>query len=204
MGADGPTEQPRNRWLDTAHASAEEYDARYEQRAEAGENVHGEADFVMRFKPGAVLDAGCGTGRVARELARRGVDVVGVDIDEDMLATARRKAPDLTWRCADLASVDLGRAFDVILLAGNVMIFLAPGTEPQVLANLARQLAPGGLIVAAFQLQPGRLTVGGYDAIAAAAGLRLKERWSTWERGAWDSHGDYVLSVHAPAREATA
>jgi SAM-dependent methyltransferase len=204
MGADGPTERPRNRWLDTAHAPAEEYDARYEQRAAAGENVHGEADFVMRFRPGAVLDAGCGTGRVARELARRGVDVVGVDIDLDMLATARRKAPHLAWQCADLASVDLGRAFDVIVLAGNVMIFLTPGTEAQVVANLARQLAPGGVIVAAFQLQPGRLTVGGYDAIAAAAGLSLKERWSTWERGAWDAHGDYVLSVHAPARAATA
>jgi SAM-dependent methyltransferase len=117
-----------------------------------------------------------------------------------MLATARRKAPDLAWRCADLASVDLGRTFDVILLAGNVMIFLTPGTEQQVIANMARQLAPGGSLIAAFQLQPGRLTVERYDAIAAAAGLTLKERWSTWDRAAWDAHGDYVLSVHVPAR----
>ena len=187
-----------NRWLDTPRGSADDYDARYEQRAAAGEDVHGEADFVMRFAPGSVLDAGCGTGRVARELARRGVDAVGVDIDADMLATAKRKSPDLAWHCADLASVDLGRTFDVIVLAGNVMIFLAPGSERQVVVNLARHLAPGGVLIAGFQLQPGRLGVDRYDEIAAAAGLALRERWSTWDRDAWNAHGDYALSVHAP------
>ena len=190
--------QAANRWLRTPRASADEYDARYERRADAGESVHGEADLVMRFTPGSVLDAGCGTGRVARELARRGVDVVGIDIDDDMLATARRKAPELTWLCADLATIELGRTFDVVLLAGNVMIFLAPGSEDAVLKNLARHLAPGGRVIAGFQLQPGRLDVARYDRIAAEAGLRLAERWSTWEGDAWDAHGDYVLSVHAP------
>ena len=194
-GDDGPT---ANRWLATPRASADEYDARYEQRAAAGESVHGEADFVMRFAPGSVLDAGCGTGRVARELSRRGVDVVGIDIDDDMLATARRKAPELAWLRADLATVELGREFDVILLAGNVMIFLAPGSEGPVLSNLARRLAPGGRIIAGFQLQPGRLDVASYDRLAADAGLRLAERWSTWERDAWDAHGGYHLSVHVP------
>src|SRR5919204_5229355 len=62
-------------------------DAPYEARARAGENVHGEADFVESFHPGSVLDAGCGTGRVAIELARRGIEVVGVDLDPGMLAT---------------------------------------------------------------------------------------------------------------------
>jgi SAM-dependent methyltransferase len=187
-----------NRWLNTPRASADEYDRRYDQRAAAGEDVHGEANFVMRFSPRSVLDAGCGTGRVARELARRGVDVVGVDLDADMLATAQRRSPELAWLCADLATVELGRNFDVILLAGNVMIFLAPGSEGAVLKNLARHLAPGGRMIAGFQLQPGRLDVSRYDELAAATGLRLAERWSTWDRGAWDGHGDYALSVHAP------
>ncbi|MEP7003003.1 MAG: class I SAM-dependent methyltransferase [Chloroflexota bacterium] len=190
-------DQTTNRWLRTPRAPADEYDARYEQRALSGENVHGEADFVMRHAPRSVLDAGCGTGRIARELARRGVTVVGVDIDDDMLATARRKAPELKWICADLANVELERTFDLILLAGNVLIFLSPGTEGQVLENMARHLAPGGKIVAGFQLQTGRLSVETYDALATAAGLRLAERWSTWDRNAWDAHGDYVLSVHA-------
>lgn len=194
--ADGPT---ANRWLNTPRTSADEYDARYEQRAAAGQDVHGEANFVMRFAPASVLDAGCGTGRVARELARRGVDAIGVDIDADMLATARRKAPALAWHCADLVSVDLGRTFDVVVLAGNVLIFLAPGSEQQVMVNLVRHVAPGGVVIAGFELDPGRLSVARYDELAAAAGLQLIERWSTWDRRAWDAHGGYVLSVHAPA-----
>jgi SAM-dependent methyltransferase len=196
MTADRGAENP---WLRMPRASGDEYDESYERRAAAGENVHGEADFVMRFSPASVLDAGCGTGRIARELARRGVDVVGVDLDEQMLSTARRKAPALAWHCADLASIDLGRSFDVILLAGNVMIFLTPGSESAVVANLARHLGAGGLIVAGFSLRPGQLTAAGYDRLAAAAGLSLSERWSTWGRDPWISGSEYQLSVHRKA-----
>ena len=67
------------------HVDLDEYDARWDRLAAAGEEVHGEADFVMALRPTSVLDAGCGTGRVAIELARRGVEVVGVDADPDML-----------------------------------------------------------------------------------------------------------------------
>src|SRR6185503_19916130 len=73
---------PENPWLRMSRASGDEYDEPYERRAAAGENVHGEADFVMRFSPATVLDGGCGTGRVARELVRRCIDVVGVDLDD--------------------------------------------------------------------------------------------------------------------------
>jgi hypothetical protein len=40
-----------NRWLRTQDLSGDAYDARYDERAAAGENVHGEADFVMRYAP---------------------------------------------------------------------------------------------------------------------------------------------------------
>ena len=172
------------------------YDARYDRLAAAGENVHGEADFVMRFTPGSVLDAGCGTGRVARELARRGVGVVGVDLDEDMLATARRRSPELSWIRADLATAALGRAFDVVVAAGNVMILLTPGSEPAVIANMARHLRPGGLLIAGFQARPEHLTVAEYDRLAADAGLTLAERYSTWDRDPWHPGSGYTLSVH--------
>lgn len=166
--------------------------------------MHGEADFVMRFSPATLLDAGCGTGRIARELARRGVDIVGVDLDEQMLSTARRKAPDLLWHCADLADIDLGRTFDAILLAGNVMIFLTPGTERDVLSNLARHLAPGGRLIAGFSLRAGQLSAADHDRLAEASGLVLAERWSTWDLGPWDGAGDYQLSVHRkPSTPAT-
>lgn len=190
------TSDPSNRWLATRSVSGHDYDATYERRAAAGENVHGEADFVQRFRLASVLDAGCGTGRVGRELARRGIDVVGVDIDPEMLATARRKAPDVDWRVADLATVDLGRSFDAIVVAGNVMIFLAPGTEEAVVANLARHLRPGGVLIAGFQLLPGRLALDQYDDAAARSGLELFERWSTWDCEPWTPGGNYAVSVH--------
>jgi SAM-dependent methyltransferase len=166
--------------------------------AAKGESIHGEADFVCRFDPSSVLDAGCGTGRVAIELARRGVDVVGVDLDEAMLSAARAKAPDLTWITADLLDVDLGRAFDVVVMPGNVMIFLAPGTESAVVANMARHVSPGGRLIAGFQLRRA-YELSQYDADCAAAGLALDVRYSTWEGSAWKSGGDYAVSVHRHA-----
>jgi SAM-dependent methyltransferase len=149
-----------------------------------------------------VLDAGCGTGRVAIELARRGVETVGVDIDPGMLDTARRKGPELTWVEADLGCVALyeapgrQRRFDVVVMAGNVMIFLAPESERAVIANMAGHLVPGGALVAGFQLLPGRLDLATYDRFAAMAGLRLEERWATWERAPWRPGGDYAVSLH--------
>jgi SAM-dependent methyltransferase len=142
------------------------------------------------------MTSACGTGRVARELARRGVDVVGVDLDADMLATARRRSPELAWLQADLASFDLGRTFDVAVAAGNVMILLTPGTEPAVLANIARHLRPDGLLIAGFQRRPEHLTVADYDAFAHAAGFELAERWSTWDREPWEPNSGYAVSVH--------
>lgn len=68
------------------------YDERFERLAASGHDVHGEASFVMGFGPTTVLDAGCGTGRVAIELARRGCSVVGADVDKAMLRAAYRKA----------------------------------------------------------------------------------------------------------------
>ncbi len=174
---------------------AASYDDRWVEMAAQGENIHGEADFVMSLRPQSVLDAGCGTGRVAVELARRGVDVVGVDLDPTMLERARAKAPDLTWVVADLAGVDLGRRFEVVLLAGNVMIFLEPGTEAAVVRTMAGHLEPGGALVAGFQLQEGQLTLDAYDRYAAEAGLALTERWATWDRQPY-AGGDYAVSVH--------
>ena len=144
-----------------------------------------------------MLDAGCGTGRVAIELAGRGFSVVGVDADAPMLATATSKAPDLSWVRADLA--DLNSAvpgpFDLALLAGNVMIFLEPGTEARTLAALADRLAPGGLLVAGFSVRPRRLTLERYDQLAGDAGLQPVSRWATWDGGPFDG-GDYAVSVH--------
>ena len=174
----------------------EDYDARFERLAATGQDVHGEADLVASLGPATVLDAGCGTGRVAIELARRGFDVVGVDVDDGMLAVARRKAPDLDWHEGDLADLDLGRTFDVVVMAGNVMIFVAPGTQGAVVARAAAHVAPGGRLVAGFQLQAGGLTLADYDRHCDAAGVALEARWATWDRAPFAPGGDYAVSVH--------
>ena len=183
-----------SRWTDTDAPKGAAYDARWTAMAASGQSIHGEADFVSRLRPDTVLDAGCGTGRVAIELAHRGVTVVGADLDPTMLAEARRKAPALEWVHGDLATVALERYFDVVVMAGNVMIFVARGTEAAVVASVAARLAPGGLLIAGFQLK-GRLPLTVYDAAAAAAGLAPVARYATWDRDPFVEGGDYVVAV---------
>lgn len=175
---------------------ADEYDERFARLAAAGHDVHGEAALMASLGVRSVLDAGCGTGRVARELARRGIDVLGVDLQRSMLEVARRKAPDIPWVQGDVALVRLNRQFEAVLLAGNVMLFVAAGTEGTVLANLAAHLVPGGLLVAGFSLGSG-LTPEVYDALAGQAGLVALDRWATWDRGRFADGADYVVCVHA-------
>jgi SAM-dependent methyltransferase len=185
-----------NRWLDADVPRGSVYDRRFDELAAAGHDMHGEAALVDAYGPGAVLDAGCGTGRVAIELHRRGHAVLGVDLDPDMLAAARRKAPELTWVEADLATLDLDRAFDVVVLAGNVLIFVTPGTEAAVVARLAAHLVPGGRLIAGFSLTPDGFGPAAHDAAAAAAGLELEDRWATWDRARFDGASTYAVSVH--------
>ena len=204
------TAEHGGRWLGSDAPRGDAYDARLQARL-VGRNPHGEADFVEQlagrwFSAKAatlkMLDGGCGTGRVSIELARRDFDIIGVDLDPAMLGTARIKAPDMSWLLGDLASTDLGHAVDLAVLAGNVMIFVGRGHEGAVLSNIARQITPGGLLVAGFQIQPGGLDPDEYDALAATAGLEPVERWSTWDRAPWTPASSYVVLVHraAPAQ----
>ncbi len=172
----------------------EDYQRRFDRLAESGVDVHGEAAFVLAHEPASVLDAGCGTGRVGIELARRGVEVVGVDVDASMVATAARLAPELRWVRSDLAALDLGRVFDVVVMAGNVPLFTPPGTQAALVAGVARHVAPGGVLVAGFSLDRG-YSAADYDGHAAAAGLALVERFATWDRARF-AGGDYAVSVH--------
>ena len=164
--------------------------------AAAGENPHGEADLVSRYRPTSVLDAGCGTGRVAIELARRGVDVVGTDLDSDLLARARAKAPELPWVAADLAGLDLGRSFDVVVLAGNVVGFVAPADRGRAVSSAAAHVGPGGRLISGFQQRAGWPTLDEYDAWCAAAGLVREDRLATWDGEPLGPASDYAVSVH--------
>lgn len=172
----------------------DEYQARFDRLAASGTHVHGEADFVSAFAPDSVLDAGCGTGRVGIELARRGIEVVGADVDPSMLATARRQAPDIDWVQADLTELDLGRTFALVLLAGNVPLFTPPGTQPALVARCAAHLDPGGHLVAGFSTDRG-YGIDDWDGACEAAELDLADRFATWSRDPFTG-GDYAVSVH--------
>jgi SAM-dependent methyltransferase len=175
------------------------YQQRFDALAASGVDVHGEADFVADLGPASVLDAGCGTGRVARELARRGIEVVGVDVDQSMIDTARRLAPDISWLVADITQLHLDRLFDVVVMAGNVPIFAAEGSHQTLVAGCARHLAGHGALVAGFQLGPG-YRLADYDQHCHRAGLACVERWATWSRDPFLA-GDYAVSVHRSAAE---
>ncbi len=176
------------------------YDARWARMAAAGGHPHGEADAVRRWSPRTVLDIGCGTGRVAIELARHGLVVVGVDADDDLLALARLKAPELTWVHADATELHLGRRFDVVVLAGNVPNFCEPARRPGLAATAARHVAADGVVLAGFVLEPGDgLGLDDWDAWCAGEGLALAERWATWDGDTY-AGGDYAVSVHRPAQ----
>jgi hypothetical protein len=117
-------------------------------------------------------------------------------VDPALLARARAKAPALAWHEGDLAALPPEIApgpFAAAVLAGNVMIFVAAGTEAAVLDAVAARLATGGLLVAGFQLT-GRLPWERYEALAAGTGLEPVARWSTWDRAPFTGR-DYVVAV---------
>ena len=186
---------------------ARRYAERFAELAASGANVHGEAALVDQLVPpgSRVLDAGCGTGRVAARLADLGHQVVGADVDAAMIGVAREQRPELTWVVADLAALALPTRFGAVVMAGNVVPFV---TAPllDLLGSLGRHLEPGGLLVCGYGLDRAHLPPGAgvvplaaYDDAAATAGLELADRFSGWDGAAYDG-GGYAVTVHRRRR----
>ena len=192
------------RWVEWRRSvDLDKYDARFETMAARGDNVHGEADAIERLavehfegRRIDVLDAGCGTGRLGIELARRGHRVVGADLDPDMIERARLKAPDIEWHVADLGTFATQRRFDVIVLAGNIFLFCAPGSQSAIVANLAKQLTPGGVLIAGWsqEARPDAYLASHFIEHGEANGLGLVSAWKNWDGDAFDD-GDYAVIV---------
>ena len=195
---------PVTRWSDGAGVTGEKYAARFDALAATGADVHGEASLCesLMSPRATVLDAGCGTGRVAIRLAYRGFATVGVDIDASMLEIARSAAPGLRWVQADLSELDLGETFDLVVAAGNVLPLVAEGTEAVVLSRLAAHVSNGGLLVAGSGLDrshlpdvAGLVSLADLDAWSTAAGLRLERRLATWDGESY-AGGGYAVSIY--------
>lgn len=191
---------------------AEAYAEQFRAMAAEGADVHGEAALVGQLvaPPARVLDAGCGTGRLGARLAELGYDVVGCDADETMVAVARRDHPAVRWEVADLADLagaPLGAPFDAVVLAGNVIPLLDPGTLRAAALSCAGVLRPGGLLLAGFGLDAEHLPEGcdptplaDVDSALGAAGLVPEHRWSTWGGEPYDDGGGYVVVAHRHPR----
>lgn len=192
--------RPANRWLaETGGSRGAAYAARFDELAASGADPHGEARFVdaLLARGSTVVDAGCGTGRVAAELARRGHRPTGVDLDSSMLAEARRRHGDLAWVEADLLDVtgeQVCAPVDCVLLAGNVVVYLTPGTEADVVARTASWLRPGGLLVAGFAADR-HVSRHEYRTWCSAAGLEPVTGHAGWGGGP-DDDGPYTVQVH--------
>lgn len=65
------------------------------------------------YRPNTVVDLACGTGNVSQEFARRGYQVVGVDLSAEMIEVARGKDGVVEYFVQDMARLDLGRRFDL-------------------------------------------------------------------------------------------
>jgi predicted TPR repeat methyltransferase len=126
-----------------------------------------------------------------------------VDADPDLVSLAREDV-DTRFLVADLSTLDLRteQEFHCVVMAGNVVPYLADGTLPAVLERMADHLAPGGFLVAGFALAdavperaaPVDLAV--YDRLAGAAGLSFIARYATWDRQPFVPGGAYAVSVH--------
>ena len=181
------------------------YVERFRSMARAGDDLAGEARLVDAMAPrGArILDAGCGPGRLGGYLAAAGHHVVGVDVDPVLIEAAEHDHPGPRWLVGDLAELDLPargitEPFDMIVMAGNVMTFLAPSTRVQVLGRLRAHLGDSGRAVIGFGAGRGYEFAQFLDD-AAEAGLAPDLLLSTWDLRPFTEDSDFLVAVLRPA-----
>ena len=195
---------PPTRWeLTVVGDKWDWYVNRFDRQFADGADLEGEARFVdmMAARGSRIMDGGCGTGRVAGALHRMGHRVVGIDRDAGLIEIARRRYPGPPFLVADLllvpqvlAAAGQPTEFDIIALPGNVMVYLAPGTERDVLRVLGGLLVPGGRLVTGFHTDRDYL-VASLDTDAAAVGLTVEHRFATWHLDPWTPHADWAVTV---------
>lgn len=181
------------------------YVERFRAMAAQGADLAGETRLIDAMLPrgSRVLDAGCGPGRVGATLAAAGHDVVGVDVDPVLIEAAEADHPGPTWLVGDLAELDLPsrgltEGFDAIICAGNVMTFLAEGTQQEVLRRMRAHLREGGRAAIGFGAGRG-YTFDAFLSDAEAAGLMADLLLSTWDLRPFTPESNFLVAVLRPA-----
>lgn len=137
----------------------------------------GESDLVhAHVPPGAeLLELGCGTGRMTRRLLELGHAVTAVDRSEVML----RRAPEAATRLlAEIELLDLGRSFQAVLLASNLVNTPDAARRFELLASCRRHVCDEGLVVV----------------------QRYAPSFEGWEDRTWHDHGPIEIRVAAAER----
>ena len=181
------------------------YIERFREMARAGNDLAGEARLIdaMASRGARILDAGCSPGRVAGVLAKCGHDVVGVDVDPDLIEAAEQDYPGPRYLVGDLAELDLpargiSEPFDLIVSAGNVMAFVAPSTRAEILRRLRAHCADDGRTVIGF----GANRDYDFDQFlrdASAAGFATDLLLATWDLRPFTADSDFLVAVLRPA-----
>lgn len=194
------TRKPTRWETDTSEGHSEWYIERFRTMAAEGADLAGEARLIDAMVPrGArILDAGCGPGRLGGWLHQQGHTVVGVDADPKLIEAAVADHPGPRWLVSDLAHLDLDAVgepepFDAIVVAGNVMAFVAPDSEVAVLRRLAAHLAPHGFVAVGFHVD--RLPLDAFDRHVVEAGLVIDHRFATWDLRAWHDQADFAVTI---------
>ncbi len=138
---------------------------------------------ALGLQPGQrVLDVGCGPGRHAHMLARRGLSVHGIDISARFIELARANAPaGATFERLDVRRLSVDGEYDVALslCQGGFGLLTEPGEDLHVLTAMVRALRPGGrLTLTAFNayFQVRYHTDATFDADAGVAHERTEVR----------------------------
>lgn len=144
-------------------------------------DIEEEVTWILgRLRTTSVLEPGCGPARLLDVLARRGVEVTGLDLSPEMVALAKRRLGDRgTVELADMTAFDLGRTFGGAVSPINTLLHLTPAELARHLGCVARQLTPG----AAYLVQVG---------LADPDGGTAEFAGSHWEA----SRGETALRVH--------
>lgn len=113
------------------------------------------AEEILATRHHRVLDAGCGNGRLVRELTERGLSPAGVDLSRGMVERARLREPSVDFRVADLRALPYPDQSFGGVIAWYSLIHLDYSELAEALGELARVTVVGGSLLVGFQAGTG-------------------------------------------------